>query len=313
MKTSPTSLKIRQIVKQLRDNQLVPRPEFQRRQVWTSDDKIRFIDTILKGYPFPEIYVANGDVDVETGEGQQLLVDGQQRVTTIAAYFSGDPSTSGKLIPPYSKLEIKEKEDFLNYDVAVRDLGSIQPEEIIEVFKKINSTNYSLNDIEVNNAIYAGEFMQVASAFAEHGFFDEHRVFRSTDIKRMGDTRFVLQIIITMISGYFNRDELFEKYLDQYNDNFPRRDEIAERLIVCFNYIDECGFLPKLRLWKKSDLFTALVELDVARLNGQLPDPIGSLERIQMFYDQVDAEGTASDDLAIAIYAKASIHHKFRS
>src|ERR1700679_2544404 len=104
MKTSPTSLKIRQIITQLKEGKLVPRPEFQRRLVWTSEDKIRFIDTILRGYPFPEIYVANGTVNVDTGEGQQLLVDGQQRVTTLAAYFQGDPSTFGATHPPYTSL-----------------------------------------------------------------------------------------------------------------------------------------------------------------------------------------------------------------
>jgi hypothetical protein len=98
MKTSPTSIKIRQIITQLKERKLVPRPQFQRRLVWASVDKIRFVDTVLRGYPFPEIYVANGPVDVDTGEGQQLLVDGQQRVTTLAAYFQGDPSTFGTAV-----------------------------------------------------------------------------------------------------------------------------------------------------------------------------------------------------------------------
>ena len=37
-----------------------------------------FLDTVTKGLPFPEIYIADGDVDLETGEGTQLLVDGLQ-------------------------------------------------------------------------------------------------------------------------------------------------------------------------------------------------------------------------------------------
>jgi hypothetical protein len=307
MKTSPTSLKIRQIITQLKEEKLVPRPEFQRRLVWTSDDKIRFIDTILRGYPFPEIYVANGAVDVDTGEGQQLLVDGQQRVTTIAAYFQGDPSTFGATIAPYASLEKEEKESFLNYDVAVRDLGSVSAEEIIEVFKRINSTKYALNEVEVNNAIYAGEFMRLASVFAEHNFFDIHRVFRSTDIKRMGDIRFMLQVIITMIGGYFNRDDLFEQFLADFNDHFPERDEIARRLEDCFAYIDECGFSPKSRIWKRSDLFTALVQIDIALCNKSAPTPLEGLQRIEEFYAKVDGEAIESQSPAVSVYAKASL------
>jgi len=307
MKTSPSSLKIRQIVTLTKDGKLIPRPEFQRRLVWGTEDKIRFIDTILRGYPFPEIYVANGTVDVDTGEGSQILVDGQQRVTTIVSYFQGDPTTFGATISPYTSLEKEEKEAFLNYDVAVRDLGTVKTEEIIEVFRRINSTKYSLNEVEVNNAVYAGEMMRLASAFAEHDFFDTHKVFRASDIKRMGDVRFMLQVVITMLGGYFNRDDLFEQFLADYNDHFPRRDEIAQRLTNTFEYIEECGFENRSRIWKKSDLFTALVQFDFALCSRTAPSPTDTLQRIESFYRRVDEAGMESPEPAIGIYAKASI------
>lgn len=307
MKTSPSSVKIRQIITQVREAKLVPRPEFQRRLVWTPDDKIRFIDTILKGYPFPEIYVANGAVDVDTGEGQQLLVDGQQRVTTIVSYFQGDPSTSGATISSYAELEKAEKENFLNYDVAVRDLGSVKSDEIIEVFRRINSTNYSLNEVEINNAVYAGELMRLASALAEHDFFDNHRVFRTSDIKRMGDTRFTLQVIITMLAGYFNRDDLFEQFLADYNDHFPQRDDIAKRIMNIFSYMEECGFSNKSRIWKRSDLFTALVQLDFVLCGNSAPSPIDTVQRLESFFAHVDSEGMESSNRAVSVYAKASL------
>ncbi len=307
MKTSPTSMKVRQIITQLKEGKLVPRPEFQRRLVWTSEDKIRFIDTILRGYPFPEIYLANGTVDVDTGEGQQLLVDGQQRVTTLAAYFQGDASTFGMTLPSYASLEKEAKEGFLNYDVAVRDLGSVTAEEIIEVFKRINATKYSLNEVEVNNAVYAGELMRLASTFSENEFFEKHRIFRPSDIKRMGDVRFMLQIIITMIGGYFNRDDLFEQFLADYNDHFEGRDSVTERLKSCFDYIDECGFSPRSRIWKRSDIFTALVQIDIALREKSAPDPLDALQRIERFYQEVDGEEGIEISRAADIYAKASI------
>jgi uncharacterized protein with ParB-like and HNH nuclease domain len=62
---------------------LCPRPEFQRRLVWNNKDRVAFIETVVLGYPFPEIYVAAGDVNVESGEANEMLVDGQQRITTL--------------------------------------------------------------------------------------------------------------------------------------------------------------------------------------------------------------------------------------
>jgi hypothetical protein len=124
MKTTATNRKVRELLTALRHKKLVPRPDFQRRLVWNNKDKSAFLETVLLSYPFPEIYVAAGDVDVETGEGTELLVDGQQRVTTLHQYFTASPDLAlyGD-VKPYADLTKEEKEAFLQYDVVVRDLG----------------------------------------------------------------------------------------------------------------------------------------------------------------------------------------------
>jgi len=124
MKTAPNNKKVREIITLVKEGKLIPRPEFQRRLVWTRNDKNNFIDTILRGYPFPEIYFADGDVDLNTGEGTQLLVDGLQRVNTLVQYFSGDNELKLTIVPAYNELGKEEKQAFLQYDVAVRDLGN---------------------------------------------------------------------------------------------------------------------------------------------------------------------------------------------
>src|SRR5437867_2494157 len=126
MKTTATNRKVRVLLTALRDGKLEPRPEFQRRLVWTNKDKCAFLQTVLLGYPFPEIYLAAGDVNLETGEGSEMLVDGQQRITTLYQYFSGSESLRlGKEISAYASLPENEKRDFLEYDVVVRDLGKM--------------------------------------------------------------------------------------------------------------------------------------------------------------------------------------------
>ena len=307
MKTSPSSLKIRQLIIGTRDNKIIPRPQFQRRLVWTPQDKIKFIDTVLKGFPFPEIYLSNGPVDVDTGEGSQLLVDGQQRVATINEFFAGSSQIFGGTVLPYQKLDKDEKENFLNYDVAVRDLGSISGDEIIEVFSRINATKYSLNDMEINNAVYTGRLMQVAVGIAESGFFDTHRVFRTSDIKRMGDVRFVLGVIITMMYDYFNRDDEFENALSVNDNEFERSDEIVRRIRRVFDYIDEVGFTPRSRIWKRSDLFTAMVEFDRAFEEKYIPGPAETLQRIENFFSKVDDDMVFGLREPHEIYAKAAL------
>src|SRR5579863_9186033 len=113
MKTTGTNRKVRELLTHLREGKLVPRPDFQRRLVWNNKDKSSFLGTVLLNYPFPEVYVAAGSVDVETGAGTELLVDGQQRLTTLLQYFTASPDLVLYNVKPYAELTKEEKEGFL--------------------------------------------------------------------------------------------------------------------------------------------------------------------------------------------------------
>jgi hypothetical protein len=307
VKTAATNKKVRELIGLVREGKLIPRPEFQRRLVWTHKDKDRFLETVLRGLPFPEIYLADGDVDLETGEGTQLLVDGLQRVSTLIQYFEGDPELKLLTVPSYELLRDTEKRAFLQYEVAVRDLGGATRELIIEVFKRINATKYSLTDIEINNALYAGALKQYAARIAEGTFFTSHGVFTPTDYKRMGDLRFALGVIITVLGGYFNRDDAFEEYLSRFNDNFELEDEVNERLVRTLDFIDECGFEAASRVWKKADLFTLVVEVDRCLGETMLAlEPGPTISRLNPFYRHVD-HASADGESYISVYYKAAL------
>src|SRR5947207_66362 len=113
MKTSATNRKLRLLLTGIQSGSLVPRPEFQRRLVWSNKHKLAFLDTVLRGFPFPEIYIAAGDVDSETGEGIEMLVDGQQRVSTLYQYFKDSPDLKLTNLQPYRSLQESEKIAFL--------------------------------------------------------------------------------------------------------------------------------------------------------------------------------------------------------
>lgn len=84
--TNPT---LASLYKEISDGLLVLAPDFQRRFVWTMEHQEEFIDTIMKGLPFPEIYVSTGQVDIEMMRTTRNVIDGQQRLTTIRNYIDG--------------------------------------------------------------------------------------------------------------------------------------------------------------------------------------------------------------------------------
>ena len=310
MKTSAENRRVRQLLSGLQSGEITPRPDFQRKLVWSNKDKLAFLDTVLRGYPFPEIYIAVGEVNLETAAGTEMLVDGQQRVTTLQQFFT---SSAALILPDgmrsYRELTLAEQKGFMNYEVAVRNLGIMDAEEIREVFRRINSTSYSLNAMEIHNARYRGPLKQCADDISQDDFFDNHNLFSAREIRRMRDVVYSLTIIISMLTTYFHRDDEIESYLQQYNDEFPENGEIRARFDIVRDFIENCHFPAKSRAWKKTDLLALFVELD--RLLNKEGVRLASARvgaAVEVFYGRVDAEMAASSgDDALQTYFKTTV------
>jgi hypothetical protein len=168
-------------------------------------------------------------------------------------------------------------------------LGQRGKDEIIEIFTRINSTNYALNAMEIHNARFEGEFKAFGERVAQDGFFECHRVFRTTEIRRMNDTRFALTFIISIMATYFNRDSELEDYLRRYNDEFDHEDRVAQEIQTVFHFIDECEIDNRSRAWQKADLLTLLVEIHRSLIKEKLgldSKQVGG--RLRSFYERVD-------------------------
>lgn len=313
MSTTGSNRRLRALLTGIEDGSLVPRPDFQRRLVWTNKDKSRFLETVLLSLPFPEIYIAAGDVDVISARGSELLVDGQQRISTLYQYFTGSSDLKlNDLVPPYDELNIEAKTKFLEYSVVVRDLGRMDMDDIRQIFERINATAYSLNAMEVHNARFNGEFKQFGEEIADEAFWEQHRVFSQNEIRRMADLRFVLTIVITCMSNYFNRDSELERYLENYNDSFDARPDLGRELRETFRVIEAFGLPEKGRWWKRSDLFSLLVEVHRAVFRTGLEiDPKSVGQRLRQFYGVVDSESEGDEEPSISsearVYARAAL------
>lgn len=253
--------RVSELIKDIEEGTLIVRPYFQRRLVWTNVVKDYFLETVTKGLPFPEIFIATGELDTETMDRKNLLVDGQQRISTLRQYVQGASDLSLTKVIPYARLSNEEKTAFLNYKVAVRDLGSVSEDQIKEIFARINSTDYSLKAMERFNAQFSGKYKLFCDDLSRNDFFDRHRIFSLVDFRRMRDLDFCVILITTILSTYYHRNSLNREYLERYNDDFPQAEMLNRSLTETFSFIDSCGFDKKCRVWKKTDLFTLIIEI----------------------------------------------------
>jgi len=261
---SPSNKKISDLYKRIREGSLILQPEFQRKFVWSSTHQESFIDTILKGLPFPEIYTAQSGVDIEKIETREVIVDGQQRLSTIVQYIDEipDSKTFGKKAPKFKDLSEDSQRDFLNYNVVIRDLGDINSDLIREIFNRINQTKFSLEQVEIQNAVYDGEFISTAKEILE-GIDTQHiPIFSDSEMSRMSDLHFILLAMATLENdGYFSLDKEIEKYIASYNDEYPSKEKIKPVIVDALNIIKDLDLDPDSIWYRKSNFFTLLIEL----------------------------------------------------
>lgn len=248
------------IFNKMKEGQLILRPAFQRNLVWSDKHKENFIETILKGYPFPEIYLCEGEVNIETQKATRLVVDGQQRLNTIYEYITGDLKL--KRIKSFSELTDDEKKEFYRYKVVTRDLGVIDNSKIREIFERINSIQYALNAMEVRNALYEGEFISIAQKIAKKEELDKLEIFSDTQYKRMKDADFILIIMSTLeVGGYFARDDEVESLIKTYDNIYTNKNKMEKEITDALSLILKANLPPESIWLRKSSFFTLMVEL----------------------------------------------------
>lgn len=272
------------IVNEIKNKRLIMSPYFQRNLVWRLIHKVDFIKTILLGYPFPQIFIARGSIDLETMSTTSCIVDGQQRMNSIHEYLKDVFKVDNKC---FSELLPKEKEAFLKYQIPIIDLD-IDNEDpvIIEIFQRLNRTFYSLSGIEKLSTEYAAsEFMLLAKLLTKEfklsnveeeeeeklplqidptvpkSFIEwasdkkvkyldklliEEGIFTAYELTRQVHLTFTLNLMSTYLSDFYNRNDIINRHLEEFADNFPRKDEVFNMLELAAN-----KFL-KLKIKKKS-------------------------------------------------------------
>jgi len=280
IKPSVTNPTIADIYQKIVEDKLELRPDFQRKFVWTQDHQEQFLDTILNGYPFPEIYVCQGEIDTKRLRTSQIVIDGQQRLTTIKNYIEAVFEKPLKIVRPFDDLSDEERAEFLSYQIVVRDIGKVGDDLVREIFRRINLTKFKLEDIEIHNAVYDGIYIQTAKLIAADIGLEKYGVFHESEFTRMADIHFVLQVMSTLErGGYYNRDNEIEKCVAEFNDEYENAGSASSRILETFNVIEELN-LPLDSIWfRKSNFFTLVIELLTAiSLPADLKDRLMKLE-----------------------------------
>lgn len=243
-------------------------PPYQRRSVWNSTYKQFFIDTVLKNYPVPPIFV-NMEV---TGTGATIyhVIDGKQRLTAILEFLEDRfPISKEKFSPPnlagkyFSELEPITQKSIYGYFLPFEFFTDANLEEVTEIFDRFNRNVARLTEQELRNARYAGDFITLMEQLADEPFWKTKKFFSLADIRRMRDVEFVSVLFVLEMRGILEGDDLDSFYAD-YNEGVPDKSEHISRFRAVLTAVERLDpLLPGTRFRNKADfysLFSALLD-----------------------------------------------------
>lgn len=155
---------------------LLANRRYQRKLVWTIEEKQSFIDSIIKGFPIPIILFAEVG---ESGNIKYEIIDGMQRLNAIMAFIEQEYSSSQKFFDLETIAETKTKLDsgslvqnqsVMSRDICVQIAGYQVPvsiytereeKNIDEVFRRLNANGRHLSRQELRQAGATGAFANV--------------------------------------------------------------------------------------------------------------------------------------------------------
>jgi hypothetical protein len=255
------------------------RPSFQRRPVWTNEAKSFLVDTVLRGYPVPEIYVHS------VGADKYAIVDGQQRLRTFLEYIGDRFAVTfdvQKLRPIYSdaetpwlgkrfsELEEEERDRFLRYKLIVRDLEGVSDGQIRHMFHRLNQSNIALNPQELRYSMYQDGLLQTVEDLVGREEWDHFRLFTKLQRRRMLDSEFISELVIGHLHWPQNKKEDLDHYYRQYSSDFPFENEVRSRFATTLANLVEIFPLPKMngsRWYRKTDFYTLFLAISRGRIN----------------------------------------------
>jgi len=276
MKINPTTYPISWFMERNKEKKLILKPPYQRKPVWTDTQKAFLIDTIIKDYLIPEIFIHR--VSVPSGASTYNIIDGQQRIRSLLEFLNDEISINGEDNAEFADFTFSDLPNsyqlkFNDFTIFAREITNASEEEVRNLFKRMNKNVVSLNSQELRHATYSGDFIKTMEEIAEDEYWAANKIVTANEIRRMNDVQFISDLFVSMLNGIQDKTKELDKHYEYYEKNgFKEKSESIKKFWNLITIINE--ILPDIRNTRfrnKSDFYTSFVALSELTETNYIP------------------------------------------
>ena len=256
------------------------RPDFQRKEVWSSAARISLMDTIIRNIPMPKLFL---QAIIRNQDTYRIVIDGQQRIKAILSFLQDEfklkcPYSGEFMDKTFSQLPKNIQDDFLSYKIDINEIRNAPDDIVRDIYLRVNKYTVALNKQELRRADFPGEFLALSEELANESFLEDALVFTVANSKRMGDVEFVSEILAFLLAGIQDkRDSLDDFYLRFMEWDLKDKEQIKLRFNSTISDMKalseaECPKgnkqFNKLRFRQKADFYSLFAAIDECRNYG---------------------------------------------
>ena len=215
--TQPLDLSVQTLVEQWMQDLFVL-PEIQREYLWDNGKASRLVESLLLKIPIPALYFA------ENQDAKFEIIDGHQRVASIARYLGNEFSLSGlPFLREFTGFRFHQLPQREQRFLKMRTLRAViigvesHPSMKFEIFERLNTGAITLNAQELRNSTYRGALNRALRELARETSF---RILIGTRLprKRMVDEELVLRFL-ALSEGLENYRPPLKRFLNRFMDH----------------------------------------------------------------------------------------------
>ena len=246
-------------------------PGFQRQSVWSERDRAHLIDSILRNYPLPAIFLYRREHD---GQIIYDVIDGKQRIESILMFMGQmrgrywlktqlPGSDEAEWIDWHRLCKRRLQHLLTGYRIpAIEVDGDIS--DIIDLFVRINSTGKALTPQEKRHAkYYNSTLLREAGRLARRyeKYFDEMGILSQGQIARMKHVELMCELLLSVHQGdVINRKSALDRVMATNSFTEAQTRKASVKVTAALNRVRR--MFPKLystRLSQVTDFYSLAV------------------------------------------------------